>query len=85
MTKIVQHPSTPDHALDPRYPAEEALRESLTPLLETLMDFGFDCECDDFRKDFRVVVEILRALLYAQMGIHHDVQMGLNTKKDPSS
>ena len=50
-----------------------------------LMDFGFDCECDDFRKDFRVVGEILRALLYAQMGIHHDVQMGLNTKKDPSS
>ena len=81
VTKIVQHPSTPDHEIDPRYSAEEALKEALPPLLETLMDFGFDCQPKDFQTDFRMVVEILRALLYAQMGIHHDVQTGLSTKK----
>ena len=79
---IIQHPSTPDHEIDPRFPAEAALKESLPQLLEILMEFGFDCQCDDFKKDFRIVVEILRALLYAQLGIHHDVQTGLSTQKD---
>ena len=47
---ILQHPSTPEHEIDLRFPAEMALKESLPQLLEILMEFGFDCQCDDFKK-----------------------------------
>jgi hypothetical protein len=79
---IIQHPSTPEHEIDPRFPAELALKKSLPDLLAILTDFGFDCRSDEFQKDFHIVVEILRALLYAQLGIYHDVQTGLSTQKD---
>ena len=79
---VIQHPSTPDHEIDPRFPAEAVLKEALPKLLETLMEFGFDCRCDEFQADFRIMVEILRAVLYAQLGLHHDVQTGLSTQRD---
>ena len=47
---ILQHPSTPEHEIDLRYPAELALKESLPQLLATLVQFGFDCDCDDCEK-----------------------------------
>lgn len=79
---IIQHPSTPEHEIDPRFPAEAALKEALPEVLEILMEYGFDCRGDTFQKDFRIIVEILRAILYAQLGLHHDVQVGLSTQKD---
>ena len=59
---IIQHPSTPDHEIDPRFPAEAALKESLPELLETLLQFGFDCRCDDFQKDFVKITISFKAL-----------------------
>lgn len=79
---IIQHPSTPEHEIDPRFPAEAALKEALPEVLEILMEYGFDCRGDTFQKDFRIIVEILRAILYAQLGLYHDVQAGLSTQKD---
>ena len=38
---IIQHPSTPEHEIDPRFPAELALKKSLPDLLAILTDFGF--------------------------------------------
>lgn len=79
---IVQHPSTPDHMIRPETPAESVLSEAMPELLEIMMEHGFNCEGDTFKRDFRIVVELLRAVLYGQLGIEHELQSGLG-KNNP--
>jgi len=77
--KIVQHPSTPEEVKSPQLPAEDALSEALPMLIDILIDSGFDCHCEVFQRDFRIVVELLRAILYGQLGIKHELQRGLGS------
>jgi len=74
---IIQHPSTPDSVKRPHLPAEDALQEALPLLIEVLLECGFDCESEEFQRDFRIVVELLRAILYGQLGLSHELHKGL--------
>ena len=75
--KIVQHPSTPDYIKDPTYLAESCLSESMPILIEIMDSHGFDVRTDTFKQDFRLVVEMLRAMMHGQLGVHHDLNVGL--------
>ena len=77
MNKVVQHPSTPDHIKDPSYLAENCLSEAMPLLIEMLEYHGFDIRTEHFQQDFRLVVEMLRAMLFVQLGIPHDLHMGM--------
>lgn len=75
--KVIQHPSTPDLMADPAPIAEECLSEMIPLMIDSLDAHGFDVSDKDFQKDFRIVVEFLRAILFGQLGISHDLQVGL--------
>lgn len=75
--KIVQHPSTPEHIKDPTYLAENCLTESMPILIDILDSHGFDVRTENFQQDFRLIVEMLRAMMFGQLGVHHDLHIGL--------
>ena len=79
MSKIVQHPSTPEDLKQPEVIAERLLAELCPLILELIDDWEFDIHSEDFSRDFRIVVEVMRAILYGQLGIQHDLQVGLGT------
>ena len=79
---IVQHPSTPEHLVRPESLAESVLSEAMPELLQIIIEHGFNCDTEIFKRDFRVVVEILRAVLYGQLGVEHELQAGLG-KNNP--
>ena len=77
--KIVQHPSTPEELRQPEVIAERLLAELCPLMLELIDEWEFDIHSEDFSRDFRIVVEVLRAVLYGQLGVKHDLQVGLGT------
>jgi len=77
--KIVQHPSTPDDLRQPEVVAERLLAEMCPLMIELIADWEFDIHNEDFARDFRIVVELLRAILYGQLGVQHDLQIGLGS------
>jgi len=79
MNKIVQHPSTPEELKKPEVFAENLLEEMCPLMLEMIAEWEFDIHNEDFHRDFRIVVEVMRAILYGQLGIQHDLQVGLGT------
>ena len=79
MKKIVQHPSTPKDLREPEIVAERLLAEMCPLMIELIADWEFDIHDEDFARDFRIVVEILRAILYGQLGVQHDLQIGLGS------
>jgi hypothetical protein len=79
MKKIVQHPSTPEDSRHPEVLAERLLAEMCPLMIELIDDWEFDIHSEEFGRDFRIVVEILRAILYGQVGVSHDLQVGLGS------
>ena len=79
MKKIVQHPSTPEDLRQPEVLAERLLSEMCPLMIELIADWEFDIHSEEFSLDFRIVVEILRAILYGQLGVKHDLQIGLGS------
>ena len=86
---IVQHPSTPEHIKKPGLLAEECMAEIFPHVIATMAEFGFDVESNKFHSDMRLVVEFVKAILFEQLGLHHDLQLALgknnvlnNRKKD---
>lgn len=79
MKKIVQHPSTPTDLRKPEVVAERLLAEMCPLMIELIADWEFDIHSEDFARDFRIVVEILRAILYGQLGVSHELQIGLGS------
>ena len=79
MKKIVQHPSTPEDLREPEIIAERLLGEMCPLMLELIADWEFDIHNEDFAQDFRIVVELLRAILYWQLGVGHELQVGLGS------
>ena len=77
--KIVQHPSTPEDLREPEIIAERLLAEMCPLMIELIAEWEFDIHDEDFARDFRIVVEILRAILYGQLGVKHDLQIGLGS------
>ena len=75
--KIVQHPSTPEDLKHPETPADELLAEMCPLMIDMIHDWGFNIQEETFQQDFRIVVEILRAVLYGQLGVEHELQVGL--------
>ena len=76
-SKVLQHPSTPKLMADPTPIAEECLNEMLPLMIDVLDAHGFDVSDSDFQKDFRIVVEFVRAILFGQLGVTHELQVGL--------
>lgn len=74
---IVQHPSTPDDVKKPNMMAELALGELIPVSLDVLNEYGFETSSEDFVRDYKIVIEITRAILYGQLGLRHDLHMGL--------
>ena len=85
---IVQHPNTPDELKPPSLSAELVLQEIVPTTLEIMQDYDFETISEDFVKDYKIVIEITRAILYGQLGLRHDLHIGLgsnnpiNTYKD---
>ena len=85
---IVQHPNTPDELKQPSLRAELVLQEIVPTTLEIMQDYDFETISEDFVKDYKIVLEITRAILYGQLGLRHDLHFGLgsnnpiNTYKD---
>ena len=79
MKKIVQHPSTPEDLREPEIIADRLLAEMCPLMIEMIAEWEFDIHDEDFARDFRIVVEILRAILYGQLGVQHDLQIGLGS------
>ena len=77
--KIVQHPSTPEDLREPEIVAEKLLNEMCPLMIELIADWEFDIHDEDFARDFRIVVELLRAILYGQLGVNHELQVGLGS------
>ena len=77
--KIVQHPSTPEDLREPEIVAEKLLNEMCPLMIELIADWEFDIHNEDFAQDFRIVVELLRAILYGQLGVGHELQVGLGS------
>tara|TARA_Y100000310_G_scaffold265380_1_gene276411 strand:+ start:4768 stop:5127 length:360 start_codon:yes stop_codon:yes gene_type:complete len=77
--KIVQHPSTPDDLRQPEVVAERLLAEMCPLMIELIADWEFDIHDEDFARDFRIVVELLRAILYGQLGVGHELHVGLGS------
>ena len=75
--KIVQHPSTPDDLKHPETPAEDLLAEMCPLMIDMIDEWGFDLNHETFQQDFRIVVDILRAVLYGQLGLDHELHVGL--------
>ena len=74
---IVQHPSTPEDVKTPNMMAELALSELVPLTMELMNEYGFETSSEDFVKDYKIVVEIIRAILYGQLGLRHDLHIGL--------
>ena len=74
---IVQHPSTPDDVKKPNMMAELALSELVPLTMELMNEYGFETTSEDFVRDYKIVVEITRAILYGQLGLRHDLHIGL--------
>jgi len=79
MKKIVQHPSTPKELRQPEEIAEKLLNEMCPLMIELIADWEFDIHNEDFARDFRIVVELLRSILYGQLGVSHELQVGLGS------
>ena len=77
--KIVQHPSTPEDLREPEIVAEKLLNEMCPLMIELIADWEFYIHDEDFARDFRIVVELLRAILYGQLGVKHELQVGLGS------
>ena len=77
--KIVQHPSTPEDLRKPEIVAERLLAEMCPLMIELIANWEFDIHNEDFTRDFRIVVELLRAILYQQLGVGHELQVGLGS------
>ena len=77
LSDIVQHPSTPDDVKTPNMMAELALSELVPLTMELMNEYGFETSSEDFVKDYKIVVEIIRAILYGQLGLRHDLHIGL--------
>tara|TARA_B100000745_G_C20114941_1_gene381653 strand:- start:312 stop:599 length:288 start_codon:yes stop_codon:yes gene_type:complete len=74
---ILQHPNTPEDLLQPNLRAELTLQEIVPTTLEIMHDYDFETISEDFVKDYKIVIEITRAILYGQLGIRHDLHIGL--------
>ena len=77
LSDIVQHPSTPDDVKKPNMMAELALSELVPLTMEIMNEYGFETTSEDFVRDYKIVVEITRALLFGQLGLRHDLHIGL--------
>lgn len=83
---IVIHPSTRDWyetfldygETDPEIFVEGVLHELFIPFIQALMQYGWDVQSPQFIKDFTSLLEVAKAILYRQYGIHHPVQDGLD-------
>ena len=75
--KIVQHPSTPEELKQPTLRAELVLQEIVPTTLDIMQEFGFETTSEDFIKDYKIVIEIIRAILYGQLGVRHELHIGL--------
>ena len=75
--EIVQHPSTPEEMHDPRGLVEKCMGEFFPEVLQTIAEYGFEVDTEEFHSDFRLIVEFMRASLYKQKGLHHDLQLAL--------
>ena len=82
---IVQHPSTPDDIRQPNLRAALLLQEIVPLTLEIMQEFGFETTSDGFVKDYKIVIEITRAILYGQLGIRHDLHIGLGNNNPLNS
>ena len=74
---IIQHPSTPEEMGKPQSMAEQCMADFFPQVIATIADWGFDVEEQEFHDDFRLIVEFTRALLFKQVGLHHDLQIAL--------
>ena len=82
---IVQHPSTPDDIRQPNLRAEMLLQEIVPLTLEIMQEFGFETTSKGFVQDYKIVIEIIRAILYGQLGIKHDLHIGLGNNNPLNS
>ena len=57
--------------------AELALSELVPLTMEIMNEYGFETTSEDFVRDYKIVVEITRAILYGQLGLRHDLHIGL--------
>ena len=72
--EIVQHPSTPEEIKNPEYLVEQCLAEFFPGMLQTIAEYGFEVDNKEFHSDFRLVIEITRAILLKQENIRHELQ-----------
>ena len=75
--EIVQHPSTPEEMHNPQGLVEACMAEFFPEVLQITAEYGFDVNTKEFLSDFRLVVEFMRATLYKQKGLYHDLQLVL--------
>ena len=76
-SKVLQHPSTPKLMADPTPIDEDCLSEKLRLMIDDMDEHGVAVAHSDFQKDFRIVVEFVRAILFGQLGVNHELQVGL--------
>ena len=75
---IIQHPSTPDWKKDPRPMLEECMKEFFPIVIASIGEYGVDIEDEQFQRDFTLVVDIMRALLWRQVGLEHPLHVGMS-------
>ena len=71
---IIQHPSTPEDMKNPRELVDQCMAEFFPYVIEIMMEYGVEVEDTNFQNDFRLLVELSRALLLKQKGVYHELQ-----------
>ena len=51
--------------------AEDVIDQLMIHMIHTISDNGFDVNGNDFLKDMGFVIEVVRSLIYKEMGLHH--------------
>lgn len=82
---VVVHPSAEQfyegiaiHASDdPVQYVDMVMKDVFVPFIQDLNEFGWDCTDEQFQKDFTQVLDIVKAMLYRQHGLHHPLQKPL--------
>ncbi len=72
---IIQHPSTPKDMQQPHEIVEQCMAEFFPYVIDTLVDYGYNVNKPEFQKEFRLLVELTRALLLKEKGVSHELQV----------
>ena len=54
--------------------AEDLIDQLMIQMIHTLSDNGFDVNGNDFLRDMGFVIEVVRSLIYREMGLNHPLK-----------